>query len=77
MNWSDGKVERKHVFYQKVDGKTFAVGYYLPRSSEAAATALLNAAAAAIEADPDATIPASTAWIPSSTAMTCMSLSWI
>ena len=36
------KVERKHVFYQKVDGKTFAVGYYLSRSSEAAAKALLD-----------------------------------
>ncbi|MEO1818009.1 cache domain-containing protein [Pseudomonas sp.] len=56
MNWNDGKVERKHVFYQKVDGKTFAVGYYLPRSSEAAAKALLDDAAAAIEADPSATI---------------------
>jgi cytochrome c len=56
MNWSDGKVERKHVFYQKVDGKTFAVGYYLPRSSETAAKALLDDAAAAIEEDAEATI---------------------
>ena len=39
-----------------LDGKTFAVGYYLPRSSEAAAKALLDDAAAAIEADPSATI---------------------
>ncbi|MEL0169488.1 MAG: cache domain-containing protein [Pseudomonadaceae bacterium] len=56
MNWSDGKVERKHVFYQKVDGKTFAVGYYLPRSSEAAAKQLLDDAAAAIEDDAEATL---------------------
>ena len=56
MNWNDGKVERKQVFYQKVDGKTFAVGYYLPRSSEAAAKALLDDAAAAIEDDAEATI---------------------
>ena len=56
MNWNDGKVERKQVFYQKVDGKTFAVGYYLPRSSEAAAKALLDDAAAAIADDAEATI---------------------
>ncbi|WVM90717.1 hypothetical protein UMZ34_12360 [Halopseudomonas pachastrellae] len=77
MNWSDGKVERKHVFYQKVDGKTFAVGYYLPRSSEAAATALLNAAAAAIEADPDATISRINRLDPEFNRDDLLSLSWI
>lgn len=56
MNWNDGKVERKRVFYQKVDGKTFVVGYYLPRSSQAAAEALLDDAAKAIEEDAQATI---------------------
>lgn len=56
MNWNDGKVERKRVFYQKVDGKTFVVGYYLPRSSPAAAEALLDDAAKAIEEDAEATI---------------------
>jgi len=31
QNWSDGKVERKHVFYQRVGQRILAVGYCLAR----------------------------------------------
>src|SRR5471032_3227677 len=33
QNWADGKVERKHVFYQRIGQRILGVGYYLPRSS--------------------------------------------
>lgn len=55
-NWNDGKVERKHVFYQRVGERIFAVGYYMPRSSEAQAQALLHKAAEAMAADPKGTL---------------------
>jgi len=32
QNWNDGKVERKHVYYQRVGQRILAVGYY--RSEE-------------------------------------------
>ncbi|SES03829.1 cache domain-containing protein [Halopseudomonas bauzanensis] len=41
-NWQDGREERKRVFFQRVGGKVFSVGYYMPRSSEGEAKALLN-----------------------------------
>jgi signal transduction histidine kinase len=45
QNWADGKVERKHVFYQRVGQRILAVGYYLPRASPQQAQALLDNAA--------------------------------
>ncbi len=53
MNWQDRKVERKHVFYQRIGDKIFASGYYLPRSSPQEAQRLLDDAIGAIEKDPD------------------------
>lgn len=51
MNWRDRKVERKHVFYQRIGDKVFAAGYYLPRSSAAEAQVLLDDAVSAISQD--------------------------
>lgn len=45
QNWADGKVERKHVFYQRIGQRILAVGYYLPRASPQQAQALLDKAA--------------------------------
>ncbi|MEK1838783.1 cache domain-containing protein [Pseudomonas sp. NPDC089918] len=45
QNWADGKVERKHVFYQRIGQRILAVGYYLPRASQQQAQALLDKAA--------------------------------
>ncbi|MEH6567112.1 MAG: cache domain-containing protein [Halopseudomonas sp.] len=55
-NWQDGKVERKRVYYQLYDDKSFAVGYFVQRSSPDAAQQLLEDAAQAIQADPQGTI---------------------
>lgn len=44
QNWADGKVERKHVYYQRVGERILAVGYYLPRASAEQARALLDKA---------------------------------
>ena len=48
QNWSDGKVERKHVYYQRVGQRILAVGYYLPRASAEQAMALLLACAKSV-----------------------------
>lgn len=56
LNPHDGKIERKRVWYQRVDNKIFAVGYYLPRSSPQAAQALLDDATNAMSEDPATTI---------------------
>jgi hypothetical protein len=45
QNWADGKVERKHVYFQRVGERILAVGYYLPRASAEQAKALLAKAA--------------------------------
>jgi cytochrome c len=58
QNWSDGKVERKHVFYQRVGQRILAVGYYLPRASAEQAMALLNKAAADLAKDEKGTLTA-------------------
>jgi hypothetical protein len=42
QNWADGKVERKHVYYQRIGQRILAVGYYLPRASAEQAKALLD-----------------------------------
>ena len=52
MNWADGKTQRKRVFFQRVGERIFAVGYYMPRSSQTEALALLERATAAVAAAP-------------------------
>jgi signal transduction histidine kinase len=58
QNWSDGKVERKHVYYQRVGQRILAVGYYLPRASAEQAMALLNKAATDLAKDEKGTLAA-------------------
>ena len=58
QNWSDGKVERKHVYYQRVGQRILAVGYYLPRASAEQAMALLNKAALDLAKDEKGTLTA-------------------
>ena len=58
QNWADGKVERKHVFYQRVGQRILAVGYYLPRASAQQAQALLDKAAADLAKDEKGTLTA-------------------
>lgn len=58
QNWNDGKVERKHVFYQRVGERILAVGYYLPRATPEQARALRNKAAKALVADETGTLEA-------------------
>ncbi len=58
QNWADGKVERKHVFYQRVGQRILAVGYYLPRASAEQAMALLNKAAIDLVKDEKGTLAA-------------------
>ena len=56
QNWSDGKVERKHVFYQRIGQRILAVGYYLPRASAEQAKALLDKAATDLGKDEKGTL---------------------
>ncbi len=58
QNWSDGKVERKRVFYQRIGERILAVGYYLPRASAEQAMALLNKAAMDLTKDEKGTLMA-------------------
>jgi len=58
QNWADGKIERKHVYYQRVGQRILAVGYYLPRASAEQAMALLNKAAADLARDEKGTLSA-------------------
>lgn len=58
QNWNDGKVERKHVFYQRVGDRILAVGYYLPRATPEQARALRNKAAEALLKDEAGTLKA-------------------
>ncbi|MBM7061716.1 cache domain-containing protein [Pseudomonas sp. UL073] len=58
MNWQDGKVELKHVYYQRVGDRMLVVGYYQPRATPAQATDLLDKAAKAMDGDAPATIKA-------------------
>ncbi|MDE2593977.1 MAG: cache domain-containing protein [Burkholderiales bacterium] len=53
LNRVDNKVEKKITFYQRVDDKILAVGFYAPHASPAQAKALLDEAAGAIQADPE------------------------
>ena len=58
QNWSDGKVERKRVYYQRIGQRILAVGYYLPRASAEQAMALLNKAAIDLTKDEKGTLTA-------------------
>ena len=58
QNWADGKIERKHVYYQRVGQRILAVGYYLPRASAEQAMALQNKAAADLAKDEKGTLSA-------------------
>ncbi|HCT06994.1 MAG TPA: calcium channel protein [Pseudomonas sp.] len=58
QNWNDGKVEHKHVFYQRVGERILAVGYYLPRATPEQARALRNKAANALFKDQAGTLKA-------------------
>ncbi|MBC3196416.1 cache domain-containing protein [Pseudomonas poae] len=56
QNWNDGKVEHKHVFYQRVGERILAVGYYLPRATPEQARALRNKAVNALVKDEAGTL---------------------
>lgn len=58
QNWNDGKVEHKHVFYQRVGERILAVGYYLPRATPEQARALRNKAVKALVKDEAGTLKA-------------------
>ena len=58
QNWNDGKVEHKHVFYQRVGERILAVGYYLPRATPEQARALRNNAEEALVKDETGTLKA-------------------
>lgn len=58
QNWNDGKIEHKHVFYQRVGERILAVGYYLPRATPEQARALRNKAVEALVKDETGTLKA-------------------
>lgn len=58
QNWNDGKVEKKHVFYQRVGERILAVGYYLPRATPEQARALRDKTVKALVKDEAATLKA-------------------
>ena len=58
QNLNDGKVEHKHVFYQRVGERILAVGYYLPRATPEQARALRNKAVEALVKDETGTLKA-------------------
>jgi cytochrome c len=54
-NWADGRVERKHTYYQRIGDRFLAVGYYIPRADARQAEAMLEKTAKAVEGAPEAT----------------------
>lgn len=58
VNRQDGKVERKHTYFQRINDRILAVGYYLPRAKPEEAKKLLTEAAAAVEKDAETTFAA-------------------
>lgn len=52
LNRLHHKPERKITHFQKVGERLLAVGYYIPRASPEQATAMLERAVAAVQADP-------------------------
>lgn len=55
-NWQHAKVERKRVFYQRVNDRLIVVGYYMPRSSPEQAQQLLQKISLQVASDPQATL---------------------
>lgn len=53
LNRVDNKVEKKIAYYQRVDDKILAVGFYVPHASPAQARTLLDEAALAVQSDPE------------------------
>src|SRR5471030_2590585 len=51
QNWNDGKVEHKHVFYQRIGERILAVGYYLPRATPEQARGLRDKAINSLQGD--------------------------
>ncbi|QIE89836.1 cache domain-containing protein [Pseudomonas nitroreducens] len=58
QNWQSGRVERKKVFFQRVGDKLLAAGYFISKASPESARALLDKAAQAVAATPEATFAA-------------------
>jgi len=58
QNWADGRVERKHVYFQRVGERILAVGYYLPRASAEQARALMDKASSDLQKNEKATLTA-------------------
>lgn len=58
QNWNDGKVEHKHVFYQRIGERILAVGYYLPRATPEQARGLRDKAVKALVKDEAGTLRA-------------------
>jgi len=58
LNRVDNKVERKVAYFEKVDDKIIAVGYYIARATPAQARSLLERAVGALRADPARAIDA-------------------
>jgi cytochrome c len=56
LNWVDNTVQRKQAYFERVNERVLAVGYYLPRTSPAQAKAFLEQAATAMRAAPDEAI---------------------
>nr|WP_314618559.1 cache domain-containing protein [uncultured Pseudomonas sp.] len=54
-NWQHAKVERKRVFYQRVNDRIISVGYYMPRSSPEQAKQLLRQISGRVVTDAKAT----------------------
>ncbi|CDF83227.1 Cache domain containing protein [Pseudomonas knackmussii B13] len=54
-NVSDGRVERKHAYYQRVGDRFLAVGYYIPRADASRAQAMLDKTVQSVSSAPDAT----------------------
>lgn len=52
LNRKDNKVERKVAYFEQVDDRIIAVGYYLPHGSAKQAKTLLERAATAVTEDP-------------------------
>ena len=58
LNRADRKIERKAAYYQKVDDRIIAVGFYIPRASAEQAKTLLEQAATAVKENPLSAIAA-------------------
>lgn len=56
LNRVDGKVERKVTYYQKVDDRIIAVGFYIPKATSEQATTLLEQAVNAIKVNSSSAI---------------------